>query len=143
MYINAEGLIGKTNAFFNELNENNPDVFCISETWHIKSFTNFFFAQYQIVDQFAHRKSDKGRYMSGMIIGIKNNIDFSILQQQEDFIIIQVQDFILTFVNIPPESTEKLKYMFETIKLINSDRNKKLIIMGDLNARIGRLIPTT
>lgn len=41
------------------------------------------------------------------------------------------------FVYIPPESSNKLKSLFEKVEEIKENRAEKIMIIGDLNARIG------
>lgn len=44
---------------------------------------------------------------------------------------------VIVFVYIPPDSMNDLKEIFEEVRSIKENHGEKLIIIGDMNARIG------
>lgn len=122
---NIEGLARKDKTFYNEILQNQPLVFFLSETWHTYTF-NYkpIIEQYNIYESFGTRTSNYGRCSNGHILAIHNSIisKIKIMKQTVEAIHIQYVDHIkigLIFTYLSPSCSTPLKSIFENLNPFN------------------------
>lgn len=137
MFLNVEGLIGKSGNFYTECEKYEPDIFCFTETWHTKKPLAKFFERYTIHETYGIREGTKGRFKWGIIIGIKPEIQGNIVFKNDHIYLIRLKKFLLVLSYIPPSlECDVIDRIFEIIKTYKTP-NENIVIMGDLNSRIG------
>lgn len=135
--MNAEGMVGKSFLFYNELSNIDPDVFCLVETWHIKTIKNTAFSAYRVYETYGTREGNIGRFKEGMILGIKKHIESELVLQNNYYCIMRITKFMVVFAYLSPaQGNDTIGQMFDDIKKYTKN-NEAMIIVGDLNARIG------
>ncbi len=102
LFMNVQGLMGKSFEFYSEINRLDPDVLCFVETWHIRKQTSIIYDRYKIAEKQGTREENIGRYKGGIIIGIRKNLDSSVLLFNDYYCIIKIEKFIFVFAYISP-----------------------------------------
>jgi Reverse transcriptase (RNA-dependent DNA polymerase)/Endonuclease-reverse transcriptase len=140
LYWNVGGLKGKTFDFYSSLAEIDPDIFCFTETWHTRTYTNNFFSNYNIVEIFGKRSNLFGRYSLGSILGIRKGLPFKIEEKNEYFYIVKTEAIFVCCAYIPPSHGECLENLFlaiDNLGQVNDFTETDFIMLGDFNSRIG------
>lgn len=147
---NVNGLYNKLNFhyFFDYLHQ--QDVFCCLET-HIYEETkqnqiNKYFPNYNLHWKSAERVSSRGRGISGLLIGwrrdlkVRLGLELSILQE-EGFSIIYMKS-ATEIIRILPVYLRNEIWDCEFMKLktyVSNHREPNMVLMGDVNIRMGEL----
>jgi exonuclease III len=125
-------------------------VIGLSETWERKTLNKLScFSDYNIVQKEAVKINEQGRAIGGLLLLIKSNLRFSVLEINDSFIFvnIKVQNSSIIIGQIylrsghEAEGMNKLDvFLDRNIGIINST---PVIMGGDYNARVGDLNTTT
>lgn len=139
-----KGLARKNSVFFQEFLKLNAQIFCFSETFLTKKFTNKILScKYDLLDTPAI-KTSVGRPSGGLLIGqLKNSsAKLAIIEQFQYFSILKYsqtsQPWTIFFVYLPPNGQYdyNFRFLFDKVRTYTTNNNR-VLIMGDLNARIG------
>ncbi len=137
LFMNVQGIIGKTFLFYNEIQKIDPDVFCFVETWHIRKQNHRLYDKYKIFEKYGTRVGNVGRFKGGMIVGIRDNVESTLLLMNDEYCIVKIEKTVFAFTYLSPALDNEIMYdMFQNIQN-NTKHEETLILLGDLNARIG------
>ena len=149
MYVNARGIKAKQASFLTKVDEIKPTIICITET-HLIGTIKCDIEGYDV------RRSDRDIMGGGIMIAVKNEIKHVCTKVEDKknvgecmWIVIDNQriKIRLGLIYAPQESRSKkevLKVMYEEIKEqigLAKERQQKIVIIGDLNCKIGEEIP--
>jgi len=125
LYWNIEGIKSKTKLFYNSIIKRQPGIFFLSETWHQNSYNNKLLERdYVIQDVPGERKSNRGRFSKGFIIGIhKDHLNsFELLEINSIYCIYKLRaqedssDLFLLFCYLPPsQDNVMMRTIFEKL----------------------------
>jgi hypothetical protein len=140
LYYNVGGIQRRKPGFYTNMLKLDPCIFCFAETWHTKTQTNTFYSNYKIIENFGIKEKGPGRPRLGYIMGIRSKLDFSEEYRDDLCCIIMSGDFMIIFAYIPPDEDFKINHsrVMNKVKMYQGKNlSKKLILMGDMNSRIG------
>jgi hypothetical protein len=139
LYSDIDGISGKHAGFYSDLDKLNPSIFCLTETWHTKSIDNFFFNKYAILENFGNRLNNLGRHSLGYIIGIRPGIVYEVISKDNYYcvVLLKLEKQIIIFAYLPPDNVNIFPEFANNVeKITKRFTHHKIILMGDLNARI-------
>jgi hypothetical protein len=139
-----EGLTSKTKVFYNNIINLNPSVFFLCESWHKNEISVPIINNcYEIFEDFGSREKAKGRLMKGFILGIKKEPakKCTIKKSTSEYCILEIKDdyrcIWVIFLYLSPSSITTPNKSLAAISPHNP-----LIILGDLNSRLGDFRPS-
>ena len=147
-YLNIRGLKSKVTTLHNIIDELQPTIFCITET-HLMEKEEIEIEGYKIFDN--NRDQDGG----GVMIGVQNQLKDIVTMVEKHkgveeslWIVIDNKQVAIRLgvIYAPQESRtskERYKEMYQNIEeqiLIAKEKNQKLLMMGDFNCKIGKVI---
>lgn len=138
---NIEGIKNKFKPFYNKIIGSEPHIFYLCETWHTTQFKNTTLSStFNIIEQFGSKQHVKGRAKGGFIVGVSKSIceNCKVIKTDGESceIVIELngEKLALILIYLSPTSTTDLMALFHE----TSSKYSNCIIMGDLNARIGK-----
>jgi hypothetical protein len=140
LYYNVGGIQRRKPGFYTDMLKLDPCIFCFAETWHTKTQSNTFYSNYKIIENFGIKENGPGRPRLGYIVGIRSKLEFSEVYRDDLCCIITCGNLMVVFAYIPPDNEFKdnLNRVMNRLKLYRSrNASKSVILMGDLNSRIG------
>lgn len=126
------------------------DIICLQETWAMSPIKLLgYLSRFKIIQSLAHKIASKGRGIGGIAI-LYNGKKFDIIHQEinTNYILLNLrnklsnENLLIANIYIQPnyDKNELLNDIFEVLeRKIESLSHQKVIIVGDLNARIGIL----
>lgn len=138
---NIDGLKNKNLLFYQEILQLDPDYFFFCETWcsEEEASTVFnFLPNYSFIAVSACSPTGRGRKKGGLLFGYKDYFHPDKIFKNDFLIHVKINDVSIICVYTAPNEQGGVHFQELCSNIINNEESK-VIVIGDINARVGEI----